>query len=72
MRYEGKRNSKQDDQHEVFTFSIDKEELQLMLAMVSSALKYTPRVVDTIPTRGRLQNFRKVLGSILSKQKVSS
>ena len=42
------------------------DELKLILAVINTAYKGTPRVNGTIPTLGRLRNMRKVIQDYLT------
>ncbi len=64
MKYNGSRTTNGHGQPTVYTFTIGKEELALLKAIVSSAKKYTPKMVETENTCNRLRNFMKVLNDI--------
>jgi hypothetical protein len=65
MKLEGMRKSKADNDVDIYILSLGLQELKLLRAIVDSALQYTPRVVETTQTCGRLRNFAKILQRIL-------
>jgi hypothetical protein len=65
MRLEGIRKSKQDNDVDVYQIVLNLEEIKLLKALVQSAIKYTPKILETTRTCGRLRNFLKTLDGIL-------
>lgn len=47
-----------------YTFTVGKEELALLCAVVSNAYKWTPNTIETLTTHGRLRNMDRVLARI--------
>ena len=44
---------------ERYVFHIGADEIRLLLALIHTASKYTPRVLETAPTHARMQQMRK-------------
>lgn len=55
------RDSKKHGGAFVYTFEVGKQELELILAIVKQTRLNTPRVIETIPTIGRLRNMRSTI-----------
>jgi hypothetical protein len=68
MRLEGIRKSKQDNDVDVYQIVLNLDELKLLRALVQSAIKYTPKVLETTATCGRLRNFIRTLDDIIKKK----
>lgn len=64
MKYEGKRPSKASDEHMVYNFSIGKEELEILLAVVQRSYEVTPRTTQNHVYQSRLRNITKELGKV--------
>lgn len=62
MKYEGQRPSGKDKDIPVYTFSIGKEELEILTKITTQAFQYTPKLTELIPYRGRLRNLVAVFG----------
>ena len=67
MRYEGNRKSSKDPDIDVYIYSMGLDELILFKALVDKALHYTPKIIETMQTLGRLRNFNKTIDEILLK-----
>lgn len=65
MKFEGTRKSSGDHDVNVYIIALGREELKLLRAMSVGALNHTPRVLETMPTCGRLRNFVKTMDEIL-------
>ena len=65
MRFEGTRPSGKDKDIPVYIFSMGKEEMKLILEGTKRMLMWTPQVLETMPTRGRMNNIRKVINDVL-------
>jgi len=65
MRFEGTRKSKTDNEIDVYSIAMNRQEVHLMRAIAQSALTYTPKVIETTQIRGRLRNFVRTLDKIL-------
>jgi len=65
MKFEGTRKSAGDHDVNVYIVALGRQELILLKALVDSALRYTPRVLETTSTCGRLRNFAKTLDEII-------
>jgi len=65
MRFEGTKKSKTDNDVDVYSIVMNRQEVHLMRALAQSALIYTPRVTETTQVCGRLRNFVRTLDKIL-------
>jgi len=63
MRYEGNRKNGTDKT--IYTFSLSREELEILLSLVQNAYNNTPGILELMPYRGRLRNLHKVFGKIV-------
>ena len=66
MKYTGV--TKKSDGASVYSFSIGKEELELLCGVVSNAFMWMPKTIETMTTRGRLRNIDKILGRVLIEE----
>jgi hypothetical protein len=65
MKYLGSRIGKSHGQPLIHDFVIGTEELELLHAILSSAVRYTPKVTETTSVCGRLKNMRVVTNDAL-------
>ena len=49
----------------IYEFAFGLEELKLLLAIVQQTRKHLPDIIDTIPTRGRLNNIKREFEKVL-------
>ena len=63
------RENKKHGGANIHTVELGTKELELLLALVLSARKYTPRTLETIPTIGRLRDIKKNISEHLRKCK---
>ena len=68
MKYEGTRKSSGDKDIDVHLISLGLKEVELLRGMIITARQYVPKILETMPTRGRLKNFQIVLDKILDKK----
>lgn len=62
MKYEGKKISGADKP--VYTFTVGKEELEILVKLLQQTYENTPAVFEIMPYRGRVRNLTKVFGRI--------
>lgn len=65
------RESKKHGGANVYTFEMGIKEIELLKAVCIKAYSGTPRVLETIPTIGRLGNFLKTLGRVIKNEQQS-
>ena len=68
MKLEGTRKSSQDSQVDIYLISLGIKELELLLSLVVSARKYTPKTFETTSTINRLRSFQKTLEDIIKSR----
>ena len=51
-----------------YSFTIGKEELELLCSVVSNAYKWTPNNIETLMTHGRLRNIDKILATVFTEE----
>jgi len=72
MKFEGNKKSGKDKDIDIYLISLGLEELKLLRGLVKTTRQYTPKILETIPMRGRLKNFQTVLDEILKKRHVNT
>lgn len=68
MRFIQKRPSRVDNQINVYEFSFGIKEVELLGALCKNAYENMPKVFETIPTKGRLRNMKRVFGEFLKER----
>jgi endonuclease IV len=68
MRLIGTKKSSRDADIEVYVISLGIEEVKLLYAMVEKSFRYTPKILETTATCGRLRDFMRELNIIIKNK----
>lgn len=66
MKYNGTKKSGNDV--DVYSFTVNKDELEILCKLVSIAYQGVPKTIDTMRYRGRLRNMEKELGRVFVEE----
>jgi len=64
MKFEGVKSTGADKDIDVYLFTMRKDEIALLRAILEQTMKYIPKITETTIVRGRAGNMLKVMDKV--------